>query len=166
MTRYVRFSLDAAMPATTPDGGESVKYGVVDGGAVFETAGRFSDDHTGASFALAKVRLLPPAWPTKIVCVGRNYADHAKELGNEPPEIPIIFLKPHSSLLAHGDSIIYPGITKHVSYEGELGVVIGKRATRVSRPRSAVSMDVGPYRRFLRRLPLMLIRHGRGWPEA
>jgi 2-keto-4-pentenoate hydratase/2-oxohepta-3-ene-1,7-dioic acid hydratase in catechol pathway len=120
------------MLATTPDSTPGVRYGVVDGGSVFETAGRFSDDHTGASFNLAKVRLLPPAWPTKIVCVGRNYADHAKELGNEPPKEPIIFLKPHSSLLAHQDKIIYPPISKHVSYEGELGVVIGRQAKNVA----------------------------------
>jgi len=132
MTRYVRFSQDEKTSAQTPDGDPAVHYGVVDGGSVFETKGPFSDDRTGASFSLTKVRLLPPMWPTKIVCVGRNYADHAKELGNEPPKEPIIFLKPHSSLRAHGDTIIYPPISKHVSYEGELGAVIGKRASKVS----------------------------------
>ena len=53
-------------------------------------------------------RLLPPCSPTKIVCVGRNYVDHAKELGNAVPAEPLIFLKPPSSLIAHGDSIVYP----------------------------------------------------------
>lgn len=131
MTRYVRFTMEPDVAATTPDGRNGVRYGVVDEGTVYETAGPFSEDHTGASFALTKVRLLPPCWPTKIVCVGRNYAAHARELGNEPPSEPIIFLKPHSSLLAHKDTILYPPITRHVSYEGELGVVIGKRARRV-----------------------------------
>ncbi len=101
-------------------------------GNVFETAGRFSEDHTGPSFPLPKVRLLPPVWPSKIVCVGRNYVNHAKELGNEPPEQPIIFLKPNSSLLSHGDSILYPPVSKLVSYEGELGVVIHRRARHVT----------------------------------
>ncbi len=131
MTRYVRFTMEPDVAATTPDGRNGVRYGVVDEGTVYETAGPFSEDHTGASFALTKVRLLPPCWPTKIVCVGRNYAAHARELGNEPPSEPIIFLKPHSSLLAHKDTILYPPITRHVSYEGELGVVIGKRARQV-----------------------------------
>ena len=59
----------------------------------------------------------------KIVCVGRNYAEHAKELGNEPPAEPLIFLKPPSSLIASGDAIVYPALSQRVDYEGELGVV-------------------------------------------
>jgi 2-keto-4-pentenoate hydratase/2-oxohepta-3-ene-1,7-dioic acid hydratase in catechol pathway len=76
-------------------------------------------------------RLLPPCSPTKIVCVGRNYAEHAKEMGNEPPKEPLIFLKPPSSLLASGDSIVYPKLPERVDFERELGVVIGKRARHV-----------------------------------
>jgi len=71
---------------------------------------------------------LPPCSPSKIVCVGRNYAEHAKELGNEPPKEPLIFLKPPSSLAASGDAIVYPRLSERVDFEGELGVVIGKRA--------------------------------------
>jgi 2-keto-4-pentenoate hydratase/2-oxohepta-3-ene-1,7-dioic acid hydratase in catechol pathway len=82
---------------------------------------------------LRSVRLLPPCAPTKIVCVGRNYAEHAKELGNEPPAEPLIFLKPPSSLIASGDAIVYPALSQRVDYEGELGVVIGKRARNISR---------------------------------
>lgn len=78
-------------------------------------------------------RLLPPCSPTKIVCVGRNYVAHAKELGNEVPSEPLIFLKPPSSLIAHGDPIVYPAISQNVNFEGELGVVIGKRARNVRR---------------------------------
>jgi len=132
MTRYVRFSLDASTPPTTRDPDPAVKYGIVDGGTVFETPGAFSDERTGASFSLTRVRLLPPCSPTKIVCVGRNYPDHAAELGNEPPAEPIIFLKPPSALLAHGDAIQYPAISRLVSYEGELGVVIGSRARHLT----------------------------------
>ncbi|MBV9770841.1 MAG: fumarylacetoacetate hydrolase family protein [Bryobacterales bacterium] len=76
-------------------------------------------------------RLLPPCSPAKIVCVGRNYAEHAKELGNEVPAEPTIFLKPPSSLIASGDAIVYPALSRRVDYEGELGVVIGRRARKV-----------------------------------
>ena len=65
--------------------------------------------------------------------MGRNYVAHAKELGNEVPSEPLIFLKPPSSLIAHGDPIVYPAISQNVNFEGELGVVIGKRARNVRR---------------------------------
>jgi 2-keto-4-pentenoate hydratase/2-oxohepta-3-ene-1,7-dioic acid hydratase in catechol pathway len=71
-------------------------------------------------------------WPTKIVCVGRNYVEHARELGNEVPAEPLIFLKPPSSLIGNGDSIIYPRISQNVHFEGELGVIIGRRARNVN----------------------------------
>jgi 2-keto-4-pentenoate hydratase/2-oxohepta-3-ene-1,7-dioic acid hydratase in catechol pathway len=76
----------------------------------------------------AGARLLPPCAPSKIVCVGRNYADHAKEFNNPAPVEPLIFLKPPSSLIGSGDAIILPKASERVDYEGELGVVIGKRA--------------------------------------
>jgi 2-keto-4-pentenoate hydratase/2-oxohepta-3-ene-1,7-dioic acid hydratase in catechol pathway len=66
------------------------------------------------------------------VCVGRNYAEHAKELGNEVPQEPLIFLKPPSSLIASGDPIVYPKLSQRVDFEGELGVVIGQRARNVT----------------------------------
>jgi len=69
--------------------------------------------------------------PTKIVAVGRNYADHAKELGNEAPSEPIIFLKPPSALLPHEGTIILPPQSHRVDHEGELAIVIGKRARNV-----------------------------------
>ena len=69
--------------------------------------------------------------PSKIVCVGRNYVEHAKELGNEVPKEPLIFLKPPSSLIANGEAIVYPAITENLHFEGELGIVIGKRAKHV-----------------------------------
>src|SRR5262249_41189728 len=70
--------------------------------------------------------------PGKIVCVGRNYVDHAKELGNEVPKEPLIFLKPSSSLIGDGDSLVLPPQSKQVEHEGEIGVVIGRRLRRVS----------------------------------
>jgi 2-keto-4-pentenoate hydratase/2-oxohepta-3-ene-1,7-dioic acid hydratase in catechol pathway len=68
---------------------------------------------------------------TKIVCVGRNYVDHAKELGNEMPKEPLIFLKPPSSLIADGQPIRLPAVSKQVEYEGEIGVIVGERLSRV-----------------------------------
>lgn len=70
--------------------------------------------------------------PSKIVCVGRNYLEHAKELGNDVPERPLIFLKPPSSLIADGDAIVLPRQSQQVEHEGEIAVVIGKRARNVS----------------------------------
>jgi 2-keto-4-pentenoate hydratase/2-oxohepta-3-ene-1,7-dioic acid hydratase in catechol pathway len=70
--------------------------------------------------------------PGKIVCVGRNYREHAKELGNEVPQEPLIFLKPPSSVVWNSEAILLPGASSRVEYEGEIGVVIGKAMTRVS----------------------------------
>jgi 2-keto-4-pentenoate hydratase/2-oxohepta-3-ene-1,7-dioic acid hydratase in catechol pathway len=73
-----------------------------------------------------------PLLPSKIICVGRNYADHAKELGNEVPKAPLIFMKPPSSVIASGEAIVLPRASERVEYEGEIGVVIGTRAYRVA----------------------------------
>ncbi len=112
--RRIRYSLNPALPPASADGPE-VRYG------------------EAGDVDVATVRLLPPCAPTKIVCVGRNYPEHARELGNEVPTEPLIFLKPPSSLIASGDKIVYPALSERVDYEGELGVVIGKRARRVKR---------------------------------
>jgi 2-keto-4-pentenoate hydratase/2-oxohepta-3-ene-1,7-dioic acid hydratase in catechol pathway len=77
--------------------------------------------------------LLPPVVPGKIICVGRNYAEHAKELGNEAPSEPILFLKPPSALLAPEGTIVRPPISQRVDFEGELAIVIGRQARNVSR---------------------------------
>jgi 2-keto-4-pentenoate hydratase/2-oxohepta-3-ene-1,7-dioic acid hydratase in catechol pathway len=68
-----------------------------------------------------------PVRPSKIVCVGRNYRDHATELGNEVPKEPLLFFKPPSSLLAPGGTVLMPALSKRIDFEGELGIVIGKR---------------------------------------
>jgi 2-keto-4-pentenoate hydratase/2-oxohepta-3-ene-1,7-dioic acid hydratase in catechol pathway len=77
---------------------------------------------------LSAAELMPPVTPSKIVCVGRNYRAHVRELGNEMPTEPLIFLKPPSSLLAPGGVIRMPAVSKRVDFEGELAVVIGRRA--------------------------------------
>jgi len=75
---------------------------------------------------LEEASLLPPVRPSKIVCVGRNYREHAEELGHEVPKEPLIFLKATSSLLPPGGTVRRPKISERVDHEGELGVVIGK----------------------------------------
>lgn len=81
-----------------------------------------------AQVPLSEARLLAPVQPTKIVCVGRNYREHAKELNHEIPTSPLIFLKPPSAVIANGDEIRRPHtLSQRVDHEGELGVVIGRR---------------------------------------
>jgi 2-keto-4-pentenoate hydratase/2-oxohepta-3-ene-1,7-dioic acid hydratase in catechol pathway len=75
---------------------------------------------------------MPSLAPSKIVCVGRNYAAHAKELGNAVPKEPLLFLKPPSSLIRSGESIRLPTVSKQVEYEGEIGVVLGARLRKAS----------------------------------
>jgi 2-keto-4-pentenoate hydratase/2-oxohepta-3-ene-1,7-dioic acid hydratase in catechol pathway len=81
---------------------------------------------------LAEATLLAPVRPSKIVCVGRNYREHAAELGHEVPVEPLIFLKPPSALLAPGQQIRRPRLSQRVDHEGELGVVIGKRCYKLA----------------------------------
>ena len=78
-------------------------------------------------------RLIPDLSPSKIVCVGRNYVEHAKEMGNEVPTEPLLFLKPPSALIGAGDAIVSPRLSQRVDFEGELGVIIGRTARRVKR---------------------------------
>lgn len=90
---------------------------------------------------LADARLAAPCTPTKIVCVGRNYAAHAAELGNEVPERPLLFLKPPSAVIGPGETIRLPK-SEEVHYEAELAVVIGRRCRHV-RAASAVDVILG-----------------------
>ena len=80
---------------------------------------------------MSAANLLPPVTPSKIICVGRNYRDHAKELGNEVPAEPLLFFKPPSSLLKPGGTVRLPAASTRVDFEGELALVIGKRAHKL-----------------------------------
>jgi 2-keto-4-pentenoate hydratase/2-oxohepta-3-ene-1,7-dioic acid hydratase in catechol pathway len=75
---------------------------------------------------------MPKLTPSKIVCVGRNYSAHAKELGNEVPKEPLLFLKPPSSLIGTGESIRLPTVSNQIEYEGEIGVVVSTRLRKAS----------------------------------
>jgi 2-keto-4-pentenoate hydratase/2-oxohepta-3-ene-1,7-dioic acid hydratase in catechol pathway len=87
----------------------------------------FSDyRRMNASLPIEAVRLLAPVEPSKIICVGRNYADHAREHGAEVPQIPLLFLKPPTALIGPGENIILPPQSQQVEHEAELAVVIGK----------------------------------------
>ncbi|HEX8473685.1 MAG TPA: fumarylacetoacetate hydrolase family protein [Pyrinomonadaceae bacterium] len=135
---------------THPDSGAKILYGRVEGAEVFPLADfsfdaeKFSLDESEAHgsgaesrrgnggvdvapLAHASVSLVAPVTPSKIVCVGRNYADHAAELGNAMPTEPLLFLKPPSAIVAHEATIELPRASERVEHEGELGVVIGRR---------------------------------------
>ncbi len=84
-----------------------------------------------APLPLREAELLPPVTPSKIVCVGRNYRDHAKELGNEVPAEPLLFFKPPSSLLAHGGVVRMPRIAERIDFEGELAFILARRVHKL-----------------------------------
>lgn len=88
--------------------------------------------YSGKEMALNKARFLPPCEPSKIMCIGFNYAPHSKELGVAIPKQPLLFLKPPSALIAHGESIVLPPMSQQVEYEAELAVVIGATTKDVS----------------------------------
>src|SRR5438876_822232 len=112
------------------------RFGIAEGDAVAEVgsapwaAERWAK--TGKTFERKHVKLLAPVTPSKIVCVGRNYAAHAAELGNEVPKEPLIFLKPPSSLIGTGEPIVLPKCSSKVEHEGELGLVVGRKAAQLS----------------------------------
>lgn len=107
------------------------RVGAIDGN-IFGDYRRLS-----AEMPLDSVVLLPPVQPTKIICIGRNYVDHAREHGVEVPEIPLIFLKPPSSLVGHKQAIVLPPQSKQVEHEAELAVVIGKRGRWITADQAA-----------------------------
>ena len=124
-----------------------VHYGLIEGQTITRLLRRapraFSDFEAGEAgkIPLNAVRLLAPVEPTKVVCVGRNYREHAKELNHDIPTEPLIFFKPPSSIIATEEKIQRPNdLSERVDYEGEMGVVIGKRCFRVRE-----GEDVRPY---------------------
>ncbi len=124
MTRFVRCLVD-----------EEPVYGVIDGAevAVIEPHPFAIYRQTGRRVPIEGLRLLAPVIPSKIVAVGRNYVDHAAELGNEVPTEPLLFLKPSTAVIGPGDPLRLPtDLSDEVSYEGEIAVVIGALISRVT----------------------------------
>ncbi len=119
--------------------------GLLENGEVYSLTGDlFSEPGKGERIgALSQVeRWLAPTDPTKVVAVGLNYRDHAEEVKLPIPEEPLIFLKPSTSVVAHGDTVIYPDMSSRVDYEAELAVVMGKRCSDVS-PEKALDYVAG-----------------------
>src|SRR5262245_4175448 len=124
---------------------ETPKYGILDGETVREISAppweRCSE--AGKSSGVSEVELLAPVEPRKIVCIGRNYAAHAAELGNEVPKHPLIFLKPSTAIVGPGEAIVLPKYSQRVEHEGELGLVIGRRCSHLSDGEDALSYVLG-----------------------
>lgn len=114
--------------------GRRTGYGIVDGGWVYQAEGPWlPNPRRGRRVArVEEVRLLAPARPSKIVAVGKNYLDHAQEMGGAAPPEPLLFLKAPSALIGPGDSIVVPRGAGRIDYEGELVVVVGRRARGLS----------------------------------
>ncbi len=106
---------------------------VIVGGGIVEAKveGEWIQTVGGDRIRVTEAQFAPPCQPTKVICVGFNYRDHAAELGVEPPREPLLFLKPPSSVVGHGVPVPYPRHTSRFEYEAELAVVIGRRARRV-----------------------------------
>ncbi|MBV6395235.1 MAG: putative protein YisK [Anaerolineales bacterium] len=122
--RFVRFQHN----------GDSPRYGWLHEDQVGEVQGDLFGSYRRrkTTIPLKDVRLLAPTIPSKIICVGRNYVDHAKELGNEVPKVPLIFLKAPSSVIADGEAVVLPPQSAQVEHEGELVAVIGKRGRSIT----------------------------------
>ncbi|MFG3509962.1 fumarylacetoacetate hydrolase family protein [Streptomyces sp. NPDC047821] len=129
--RIARFSIDG-----------NVAFGAVEGedpdGLVLDIIKGipYADfELSGTKVPLSKVRLLPPVLPNKVVAIGRNYAEHAAELDNEVPDVPVAFFKPTTSVIGSGDAIEYPSFSEELHHEAELAVVIGRMCREVPRER-------------------------------
>ena len=121
--KYVRFQ-----------GESGPRWGVVEGEQVktLSQAPYEGVEYDGGSVPLADCALLAPCTPTKVVCIGKNYAEHAREMGAEPPGFPVLFMKGLNALNHPEGEITPPAFVQRLDYEGELGVVIRRRATQIS----------------------------------
>ena len=111
-------------------------WGALSGDLVYPFHGNaipdfFDFSNSDKGIGIESIKFLLPVAPTKIVCVGRNYAEHAAELGNEVPKSPLLFLKAPSSLITEGESIIIPEQSNQVEHEGELGIVISRECRKL-----------------------------------
>ncbi|WP_319508263.1 fumarylacetoacetate hydrolase family protein [uncultured Methanolobus sp.] len=109
---------------------DNVFYGEVSGNTVISQEGALME------YELSDLEVLPPSHPSKIVCVGLNYHDHATELGLSVPEEPILFIKPPSAVIGQHGKILYPKVSKRVDYEAELAIIIGKKCKNITYDRA------------------------------
>ena len=117
---------------------ETPVYGVLEGTqvALFRGLPWGDPEFVGVAVELDELKVLAPTIPSKIICVGKNYAEHAAEMGSSVPEEPVIFLKPNTSVIGDEDTILIPDQSENVHYEAELAVVIGAVAKNVSPERA------------------------------
>jgi 2-keto-4-pentenoate hydratase/2-oxohepta-3-ene-1,7-dioic acid hydratase in catechol pathway len=136
--RFVPVDSSASQPA-------SPLYGLLEGDHIGDISGPpWSPWSRGSrTWAVADVRLLAPVDPGKIVCVGRNYAAHAAELGNEVPKEPLIFLKPPSAIVGPGEPIVLTPQSQRVEHEGELALIVGRRCSQLKDSDDALSYLLG-----------------------
>ena len=134
--RFVRF---VARHSRLRDAWFTPTWGVLEDDRVFplEQAPYLGVRIGGAARSLDQVQLVAPATPSKLVCVGRNYAEHAAELGNDVPPEPLIFLKPPTTVVGPDAPVVYPAISTRVDHEGELALVIGARCRNLSEEEAA-----------------------------
>src|SRR5919112_3537814 len=124
------------------------RFGMIEDGSVYALAGELSEENLSVEgkepvARLEEARLLAPVEPSKVVCVGRNYKEHAAELGNTMPSEPLLFLKAPSAIVGHGDTIVLPGQSERVEHEGELAVVIGRKCRAVAEGEDPLSYVLG-----------------------
>jgi 2-keto-4-pentenoate hydratase/2-oxohepta-3-ene-1,7-dioic acid hydratase in catechol pathway len=124
------------------------RYGMIEGEKVFTLLGELAEGNLSLEGAepsvnLHEAKLLPPVAPSKVVCVGRNYKEHAAELGNTLPDEPLLFLKAPSSIIGDGETILLPGFSQRVEHEGELAVVIGRRCRNVGEDEDPLAYALG-----------------------
>jgi 2-keto-4-pentenoate hydratase/2-oxohepta-3-ene-1,7-dioic acid hydratase in catechol pathway len=134
-----------ASQSTSSSQSATPSFGIIEGDHVHElkTTPWVDLSRGTATYAVANVKLVAPVTPSKIVCVGRNYAAHAAELGNEIPKEPMIFLKPPSSIIGPGDAIVLPIYSQRVEHEGELAIVIGKTCSHLGDNDNPISYVFG-----------------------
>ena len=114
---------------------DELLFGIVDGPELVVLKGHplvNNYETTGQRVPLKEVKLLAPTMPSKVVCIGKNFAAHAAEIGEDVPEEPLIFLKPNSAIVGPGDAIVIPKLSKQIELEAELVIVIGEMTKDVS----------------------------------
>lgn len=128
-----------------PSQANAPSYGILEGGQIREISGApwTAWSPRTHSWHTEEVRLLAPADPGKIVCVGRNYAAHAAELGNELPKEPLIFLKPPSAIIGPGDPVRIPPQSQRVEHEGELALIVGKQCSHLKDDEDSLTYLLG-----------------------
>ncbi len=131
--KIIRFAID-----------KKISYGVLNNqtvkvikGSPFNTI-----QYSGVSCKLHEVKILTPCVPSKVICLGLNYRSHAKELESQLPQVPLLFMKPTTAVIGHEDMIIYQEMSRRVDYEGELGVVMKKKARHIS-PEESLNYVLG-----------------------